>query len=314
MEKKLPGGLWPVMVTPFDRQNNVDIDGLKKLTEFYLATGANGLFANCLSSEMFQLTEEERITVTQTVVNTVKGRCPVVATGTFSPDVKANSEFIKRIHDTGVHAAVINSNQLTGPLESNDLFKSKLEKLLSITGTIPLGMYECPVPYKKLLSPQLMKWMGETERFLYHKDTSCHLDEINAKIDAISNTPLGLYNANTPTGLASLKSGAQGISPIAANFYPELFSYQLKYINSPGHGEIINRLDALLTTMDTVIHQYYPLSAKLFLKMRGLDIDENTRIPVSSLTYQDHIKFDAIMKVTQALAEEYEIAFIKPGH
>lgn len=307
----LPGGLWPVMITPFDAQNRIDIAGLENLTEFYLSAGANGLFANCLSSEMFQLTEEERITITKKVVEVVKGRCSVVATGTFCKEVGPNSEFIKKIFDTGIEAVVINSNQLTDPGEGENIFKRKLEELLSLTGTIPLGVYECPVPYKRLLSPALMKWMGETGRFLYHKDTSCNLDDIKAKLEVIRGTPLGLYNANTPTALSSVKAGARGISPIAANFYPELFAYQWKYQDSEEHTEIVSRLDALLTVMDILIHQYYPLSAKLFLKKRGLVISENTRIPVSSLAQQDYIKLDAIIKVLNDLGHELGISLVK---
>ena len=36
---KLPGGLWPVMLTPFLENNEIDYPGLKKLTDFYINTG-----------------------------------------------------------------------------------------------------------------------------------------------------------------------------------------------------------------------------------------------------------------------------------
>lgn len=81
--KKLPKGLWPVMLTPIKEDNTVDYDCLEKLTEFYLSSGAAGLFANCLSSEMFQLTADERVEVTKRVVRTVNGRVPVISTGFF---------------------------------------------------------------------------------------------------------------------------------------------------------------------------------------------------------------------------------------
>ena len=87
----LPGGLWPVMLTPFKENNEIDFDGLRILTDFYLASGAKGLFANCLSSEMFQLSEYERISLVQAVVEYVSDRVPVVATGTFSSDINAKS-------------------------------------------------------------------------------------------------------------------------------------------------------------------------------------------------------------------------------
>ncbi|MBS1934681.1 MAG: dihydrodipicolinate synthase family protein, partial [Bacteroidetes bacterium] len=51
----------PVMITPFDHKMDVDLNALSSLTDFYLAAGVDGLFANCLSSEMFSITEDERL-------------------------------------------------------------------------------------------------------------------------------------------------------------------------------------------------------------------------------------------------------------
>ncbi|RZJ89994.1 MAG: dihydrodipicolinate synthase family protein, partial [Chryseobacterium sp.] len=54
-------GFIPVMLTPFLSNGNIDYPALTQLTEIYLQAGASGLFANCLSSEMFELSDEERI-------------------------------------------------------------------------------------------------------------------------------------------------------------------------------------------------------------------------------------------------------------
>lgn len=125
----LPAGLWPVMLTPFTLTSQVDITGLEALTTFYLEAGSNGLFANCLSSEMFQLTDEERLLITRTVVNHVQGRVPVVATGTFSRDVSTSCEFIKKIYDTGVQAVILVTSMLVEPDESEEVLKARLETI-----------------------------------------------------------------------------------------------------------------------------------------------------------------------------------------
>jgi 4-hydroxy-tetrahydrodipicolinate synthase len=73
-----PFEVYPVMLTPFQKNNKIDFEALKQLVEFYITTGSTGLFANCLSSEMFQLTDEERIQVTRKVVEQVDGRQKVI--------------------------------------------------------------------------------------------------------------------------------------------------------------------------------------------------------------------------------------------
>ncbi len=274
----LQKGLWPVMLTPFSEDYQVDIDTLKELTEFYIQAGAHGLFANCLSSEMFQLTAEEKILITRTVVEEVNGRIPVVSTGTFGQDPDKNSDFIKKLFDTGVQAVVINTNQPVDRFRSEKEFRVQLEKLLDLTPGIPLGTYECPVPYKRLISVELMSWIGKTGRFLYHKDTSYDPDEIKEKIRVTRDTPLGIYNANTPTALGSLQAGGAGISPIGANFYPEFYSGMIEKTRDSDPD--LKNLNHLLTLLDsTTDNKYYPLSAKLFLRKRGMNI-----LPVLRLT------------------------------
>src|SRR5690606_34990304 len=109
---------------------------------------------NCLSGEMFQLTEKERLHVISMVVKTAaRHKVKVVATGTFSSNMKTCAEFIKQVFDAGADAVVIIANQLASQEEDETIFKKNIETLLNLTGTIPLGMYECPYPYKRLISP-----------------------------------------------------------------------------------------------------------------------------------------------------------------
>ncbi|WP_128545159.1 dihydrodipicolinate synthase family protein [Larkinella soli] len=304
---KLPGGLWPVMLTPFTPTNHVDTAGLEKLTRLYIDAGSSGLFANCLSSEMYQLTREERLEVCRTVVKAGAGAVPVIATGTFSRDVSDNIEFIHRLHDTGVDAVVLITSMLAEPDENEEVLMHRLEQILNGTGTIPLGVYECPVPYKRLLSPALMGWMAATGRFLYHKDTSCNSGTLDRKIRAVAGSNLGFFNADTATALDSLDSGADGLSPISANFYPELYSYLLREYRSGGRTDALNRLHAFLTMMDRTTHNFYPYAAKVFLQRRGLPIQTVTRIPAETPGNADQIRLHSLMDSFHALADQYSI-------
>jgi 4-hydroxy-tetrahydrodipicolinate synthase len=306
----LPKGLWPVMITLFTKDNRIDLEGLELLTNFYLKAGVNGMFANCLSSEMYQLTSEERLFLTKNVVKFCENRVPVVATGTFSRNQNENAEFIKKIYDTGVNAVILITSLLVEPDENEDILKARLEQIMQSTGDIPLGVYECPVPYKRLLSAELMSWMASTGRFVYHKDTSCNSISLERKTAAVKETKFGVYNADTTTALDSLESGSRGISPISANFYPELYSYLLKEYFENGRTEKLNHLHAFLTMMDRVTHSFYPYSAKLFLAKRGLKIETNTRIPHEIMTNVDTLRLQALMDSFKALAEMYEIDLV----
>jgi 4-hydroxy-tetrahydrodipicolinate synthase len=274
--RKLSGGIWPVMLTPFSERGKIDFRGLEALTEFYISSGASGLFTNCLSSEMFQLSPEERIALTKAVVKLAADSLPVISTGTFSKDHSENVDFISRLFDQGVAAVVINSNQLCGAHEGEDVFRSHLEKLVDACGKIPLGVYECPEPYKRLLSTETIAWMAESGRFSYFKDTCCDNRQIRARLRVSRDTRFALFNANTPTGVESLRDGAAGLSPIGANFYPELYCYIHKHVQKPESPEFV-RVRQFLEDYDAIVHNHYPFSAKWFLKKRGLPLTTCTR-------------------------------------
>ena len=84
MSHEFPGGVWPVMLTPYTEDNEVDEQALVQLVEWYIGKGVNGLFAVCQSSEMFFLSLEERLNVARTVVRAAAGRVPVIASGHIS--------------------------------------------------------------------------------------------------------------------------------------------------------------------------------------------------------------------------------------
>jgi 4-hydroxy-tetrahydrodipicolinate synthase len=304
--KNLPSGLWPVMITAFNPDNTLDLDGVRKITDMYLASGACGMFANCLSSEMFQLTREERLELTRTVVDHCQGKVPVVATGSFYKHSNENAEFIKEIHDTGVEVVILIAGILTEPEESDEILRRRLEEIMAETEDIPLGLYECPIPYKRVINPEMMKWLADTGRFWYHKDTTCDAGAINRKLEKIRGSHFQLYNADTPSALESLRDGAKGISPISGNFYPELYGHLLKLFDE-GNEKELEILNTYLTVMDKATHDFYPWSAKLFLERRGLDICTNTRIPMSKMAVKDRNIQEGLYKLFQHIMDEFEI-------
>ncbi len=271
----LPGGLWPVMVTPYTIDRAIDWDGVDSVTDWYLDNGANGLFANCLSSEMFHLTPEERITLVARVCARAQGRAPVVATGNFGARNDEQADAVRRMTDTGAAAVVLLPNLLVEAADPDDLLKTRLEALMRATGDAPLGLYECPVPYKRILSPELTAWAAASGRFLYLKDTTCDPAAIRAKCDAARGTPLGIYNAYTGAALASLETGAAGLSPIAANVYPELFSWLCAQHHA--HPQTAARIQRAMRTLEPAVCVQYVASAKRLMALRGVPIRDVCR-------------------------------------
>ena len=297
------------MLTPFKTNGAIDYQALKELVEFYLEHGATELFANCLSSEMYQLTKEERIELTKEVVRQVNGRVPVISTGTFGGQLAIQAEFIRRLFSTGVEAVIAITSQLIEPEDDDEKLLVQLMLLTELTDPVPLGIYECPVPFKRLLIPQIVHWLADTGRYIFHKDTSCQMDDIYAKLEKSQGICFGFFNSNTRTALASLIAVVDGICPISGNFYPELYAYLCNHYTDYKLSNLINELQRYLSLFDAVTRIKYPLYAKIFLQKRDLIINDFCRISQEPLTYEEGLILDSLFNTLKDLACTYKYDF-----
>lgn len=292
----LPQGFIPVMLTPFLETGEVDYEGLKALTDLYLEAGAAGLFANCLSSEMYELSVEERLKVTSTVVEHTAGRVPVVATGTFGGPIPEQAQFVKRIYDTGVQAVIVITGLLADEDESDEIFIQRAKELISLTGEVPLGFYECPVPYKRLISSEVLAGLLSSNRIIYHKDTCLDIEEVVRRIKVAEGYRFGLYDAYMVNATASLKAGAAGLSCIQGNIYPELIVWICKNYNNAKRQEDVKALQAFFVESMDIVHSAYPIIAKYCLQKRGFPISTYTRRDVGELTADLQERADQLLE------------------
>ena len=271
-----PGGVWPVMITPFTKEGNVDYNALKSLVNWYISGNVSGLFAVCQSSEMFYLSIEERVKIAECVVEAANGRIPVICSGHISDALDDQVEELNRLSKTGIDALILITNRLAKEDESDKVWQDNCKTLLEqINPDIPLGFYECPYPYKRLLSIDNIKWCAESGRFFFLKDTSCDESQIEAKLLAIKGSELKLYNANTTTLLESLRKGGTGYSGVMANFHPKLYAWLCDNYQSVEAEE----LSDALTIASMIERQYYPVNAKYHLQaIEGLKIETSCRV------------------------------------
>lgn len=268
MRKEFEKGVYPVMLTPFTADNKVDYEALGKLVDWYIKAGVAGLFAVCQSSEMFFLSIEERIQITRFVAERAAGRVAVVSSGHVSESLEEQAKELNEIAKAGADAVIMLTNRLAKEEESDEAWLENLKKLLEkLPCGLPLGFYECPYPYKRVMTPELLRWCADTGRFYFTKDTSCDMENIRGKLDAVRETKLKLYNANTSTLLESLQAGGAGFSGVMANFHPDLYVWLVE--NYEKEPEKARKAADFLTVASLIERQVYPVNAKYYQKMIG---------------------------------------------
>lgn len=72
-------GIFPALVTPFDKEGKIDAKAIERLVEFHLKNGVDGFYIGGSSGEGFLLNLEERKYVIDAVMSAVSGRATVIS-------------------------------------------------------------------------------------------------------------------------------------------------------------------------------------------------------------------------------------------
>ncbi len=263
------------MITPFTDDNRIDYDGVAALIDWYAARGVDGIFAVCQSSEMFYLSLRERVELTRFIVREARGRLPVIASGHVSEAYADQVEELGAIAAQGPEAVVLVSNRLARRSEPDAVWQQNATQLLADLPGVTFGVYECPAPYKRLMSPALLAWCAQSGRFAFLKDTCCNIELIRQRVATVAGTPLKIFNANSATLLASLRAGCAGFSGVMLNFHPELYGWLCRnWQQQPAEAE---RLQAFATVASLIELQLYPTNAKYHMRIDGVPIGCATR-------------------------------------
>lgn len=274
MIKQIPGGVYPTMITPFTADNKIDYNAVEQLINWYSGK-VDGIFAVCQSSEMFFLDFNERLELMRFIREKAPKDLTVVASGHTADSLDDQIEEAKAFIDTGVDSYVFISNRFAKADESDDVFLQNVDYVVNRIPKIALGIYECPYPYKRLLTPETLKTLAQGGQFTFLKDTCCDDEVIKEKIKAVEGTPMKIFNANSASLLKTLRDGASGFSGVMANFHPEIYYWLCKnFDKDPEKAEIVQ---SFLGFASLTERQIYPVNAKYYLSLEGLDMTTVTR-------------------------------------
>ena len=316
MTFQVQSGVYPTMVTPYKKSGEIDFDAVEHLVEWYWKEGCDGIFAACQSSEIQFLSLEERVALTRAVVKKAKelaqkdpSRPPmqIVASGHISDAFEDQVKELNAIAAEGPDAIILISNRMDIENTTDEKWIEDTEKLIAqLPQDMPLGVYECPKPYKRLLSEKMIKWCAASGRFYFIKDTCCDAAIIRQRLKWCEGSTLKIFNANAQTMLESAKDGCFGYCGVMANFHPALYVRLLKpetlYTKETSLLQDFLGLAATVEPMTT-----YPCCAKYYLdKFEGIQMEPIARsADVANLTDYQKNCVDQLAELAEAFAEKY---------
>ena len=204
-------GVFPVAPTTFTESGELDLASQKRCIDFMIDAGSNGICILANFSEQFLLSDDEREVLTQTVLDHVKGRVPIIVTTThFSTRICA--ERSRRAQDMGAAMVMVMPpyHGATFRVPESQIFDFYAR--LSDAISIPVMIQDAPASGTVLSAPFLAHMAKEIENIRYFKiETAGAASKLRELIRLGGDAIEGPWDGEEAiTLLADLDAGATG--------------------------------------------------------------------------------------------------------
>ncbi|MBL0404889.1 dihydrodipicolinate synthase family protein [Microvirga aerilata] len=161
-------GVFPVAPTIFHENGQLDLEGQKRAIDFMIDAGSDGICILANFSEQFVLSDEERETVMNAVLEHVAGRVPIIVTTShFSSDICA--ERSRRAQDAGAAMVMIMPPFYGATLRVSETGIYDFFRRVSDAIGIPIMIQDAPMAGTSLSAPFLARMAKEIPNVSYFK-------------------------------------------------------------------------------------------------------------------------------------------------
>ncbi len=209
-------GVIPAMLTPFNCNEELDLQATVKLTKFLCSQNISGLYLTGSTGEGFMMSVDERKTFVEAVINEVNGSVPIIVhVGAIS--TKASAELSKHARDIGADA--ISSVPPIYWRFTDDEVKAYYEDLVQASG-LPMIVYN--IALAGLVSFDMIKELTKLDGVEGIKYTSSTLYDV-FRIKEYVGPDFMVYSGSDELAISGLSFGADGLIGSTYNLLANLF-------------------------------------------------------------------------------------------
>lgn len=266
MKLKLEG-IWTPIPTPLTRQGKVDQETTRKLIDFHVQSGIDGILPLGTSGEFALLTSQERNLLVETVVDQVKGRVPVVA-GVSDPSIEKVIQLSEDAKKAGVDAVIA-----TPPyyFTTSDEGHYHHFKKISESIDLPLMIYNIPEWTHSFVTPETVQRLADERLVVGMKYTEYNFLNL-VRFLRTSKTKISIFTGSDALAYSNLEFGGSGGILGAANVAPKVAS---KIFDDYKNGDLRSAREAqenLLPVIDALSVGKYPAALKEAMGLIGLPV------------------------------------------
>ena len=284
-------GSIPAVITPFDKNEEIDFDSLESHIEFLISEGSHGLVSCGTTGESPTLDHDEHKIVTEFIINKSKGRVPVMA-GCGSNSTKESIDFVHHAYKSGAKATL-----LVTPYYNKPTQKGLYEHFRLIANScpkIPNYLYNIPGRSVVRLEIDTLKKLSQISNIVGVKDATADLTT-PLEVQTNCKESFQQLSGEDATFLSFLISGGIGCISVTANVVPGMIANIYNLWKSKKINEAMSLNFKLYPLNNVLFSETSPSPVKYALSRMGKCLN-SLRKPMVSIEKDTEKKIDITLK------------------
>ncbi len=282
-------GLGVAMVTPFNREKEIDFDATERMVEHLIGGGVNYLVVLGTTGESVTLSDKEKKSLVKFVIKQNKKRVPIVV-GVGGNDTRHVIETIDNYDYDDIDAILSVTPYYNKPTQKG------LElhyKEIAAKSPVPVIMYNVPGRTGVNMTAETTLKLAQVPNIIATKEASGNLNQISY---ILRDKPADFMVISGDDGLIlpQLAMGMDGLISVIGNALPKQLSEMMKLCvnnNYPKANEINLKLVELI---DNLFVEGNPGGIKAALSVLGL-VENNLRLPLAPVSDSTYNKISALL-------------------
>jgi 4-hydroxy-tetrahydrodipicolinate synthase len=280
------------LVTPFDADDRVDDAALKRLIEFHVDAGSDGLVIAGTTGESATLDKKEHADLIRRAVELVDGRLPVIA-GTGSNSTAQTIQLSREVAGSGIDAYL-----LVVPYYNKPLQEGIVRHFSAIADVVdrPVMLYNVPGRTVADMLPATVARLAGHGNIFGLKEATGSIERLKA-IQELVDESFRLYSGDDFTVLEFLKEGGHGVVTVSGNVVPAAMAELCRLARAAAY-EKAGALDATMQPLNKALFiESNPIPVKWALARMGL-MAGHLRLPLTDYSVQHHELMMAAMRTS----------------
>ncbi len=279
MKQRPLTGTLTALVTPF-ADGQVDYDDLKKLVEFQIKGGVDGLVPVGTTGESPTLDHDEHMEVIAATISAARGRVPVVA-GTGSNSTHEAVDLTRLSHEAGADAMLVVAPYYNKPSQEG-LFRH-FAAVADATDR-PIILYSIPGRCGiEIGVPVVERLRAKYPHVCYIKEAGGSVDRVDQLKQALGRDLVVLSGDDSLT-LPFMTVGAEGVISVASNLLPKQVSKMVSLAKADEFVQAGKLHRRLYPVFKALFVEPNPVPVKAALAEAGIISSAEVRLPLCELS------------------------------